>query len=74
MCKHEWIMTPWNPTFTDPGKYRLYACLQCGSDFTAKEIEEGVQRDVLDQGLRFTMRLEESKKLQSSEQRVSKDE
>ena len=57
-CKHEWIMTPWNPTFTDPG-YRLYACLQCGSDFSAKEIEEGSQRKVLDPSLRFTMKLED---------------
>ena len=67
-CKHEWIMTPWNPTFTDPKGYgRLYACLQCGSDYLAKEIEEGTQRDVMDNALRFTMRLEETKKLRNSE-------
>ena len=58
VCEHKWIMTPWNPTFTDPGKWRLYACLQCGSDFTAEEIEEGNQRDSLDPGLRSTMRRE----------------
>ena len=60
-------MTCWNPTFTDDSRFRLYACLQCGSDFTAREIEEGVQRDVMDTALRFTMRLEESKKDQSSD-------
>ena len=65
-CKHEWIMTAWNPTFTDPGRWRLYACLQCGSDLTAKEIEEGSQRKVLAPALRFTIRLEESKKLRPS--------
>jgi len=72
-CRHEWIMTPWNPTFTDPGRWRLYACLQCGASLTAKEIDDGVQRNVLDEALRFTMRLEKSKKLQSSTQRVNDD-
>ena len=56
MCEHLWIMTPWHPTFTDPGRWRLYACLECGSDFTAKEIEEGSQRLVLDPALRATMK------------------
>lgn len=59
-CEHKWIMTPWNPTFTDETKWRLYVCLQCGAPFTAKDIEEGVQRDFIDKALRFTMRLQSS--------------